>query len=75
MPELLHKHVPIRATIIYNVHADKTQIIYICASQKLGCSWSHIIQLDGDPLFGRVGGLKQAEAALSPQTKEPDANL
>ena len=69
MPELLHNHIIVRVNLIFNVSASKTQATYACASQRLGCSWARIIQVDGDAfaLPESLKALKQAEAGLLPK--------
>ena len=72
MPELLHNHIIVRVNLIFNVSASKTQATYACASQRLGCSWARIIQVDGDAfaLPTSLQELKKAETALLPKKPE-----
>lgn len=72
MPELLHNHTIVRTQLLFNVSINKTQAMYACAGQRLGCSWARVIQVDGDAfvLPGSLQTLKLAEADLLPKKLE-----
>lgn len=72
MPELLHPHVIVRTQVLYNVSMNRSQTIYVCASQKLGCGWGRVIQVVGDVLLDPLAQaeLTKAEVALAPKATE-----
>ena len=76
MPELLHPHSIVRTQLVYNVSVNKTQVMYACAGQRLGCSWVRVIQVDGDILMlpESLQELKKAEATLLPKLPEKDVD-
>ena len=74
MSELLHNHSIVRTQILFNVSINKTQVVYACAGQRLGCSWGRIVQVDGDAfaLPQALQELKKAESALMPKALEKE---
>ena len=74
MAELLHPHIIVRVQTMYNVSIGRTQVVYACASQQLGCGWGRVIQVVGDVLVDEPAReeLKKAEAALSPKATEKE---